>query len=350
MNVDIAILTPIEVEYNAVRRHLNNLIEDKRNEGLYERGKFSSKVGELSVVIHEADMLNGNMAAATERIIKLFNPKIFLLVGIAGGVKDVKIGDIVVATKVYAYEAGKETADGFHARPHVGLFTPQLLDIVKSVSRKTDWKSRSKSTSGGCKVYRGAIAAGDKVIATNQGPLYNFLKKTYNDTLAVEMEAGGFSDALSRYSTIMSLCIRGISDLLEGKSESDKEGGQIKAAKNAAAFAFEILYQLDAPLIHRKDNLTSEDDIIIEDKPHKPKPPRIGLNKEIENHIKNGEIEEALTKLNEAIGGPALLLLSQYNREKKNNELGLSSSSEWKTICNNLTHSILEELNRSIVS
>ena len=64
MKVNIAIVTPVEVEYNAVRQHLKNIIEERKTEGLYEIGKFQSKAGDLSIVIHQADMLVGNMAAS----------------------------------------------------------------------------------------------------------------------------------------------------------------------------------------------------------------------------------------------------------------------------------------------
>jgi hypothetical protein len=47
------------------------------------------------------------------------------------------------------------------------------------------------------------------------------------------------------------LCIRGISNLLINKTQSKKIGSQYLAAENAAAFVFELIYQL------RKEDLQS---------------------------------------------------------------------------------------------
>ena len=50
---------------------------------------------------------------------------------------------------------------------------------------------------------------------------------------------------INQYPLLKALVIRGISDLLNNKSETDSEGSQDVAAAAAAAFAFELIYQLD---------------------------------------------------------------------------------------------------------
>jgi nucleoside phosphorylase len=241
----IAILTPIGVEYDAVRQHLKDIKEERHQQGLYEIGSFDTQIGNLSIVVQQTGARNSNIALATERIIDLYKPKIVLLVGVAGGVKDVAIGDIVVAKKAYGYESGKETKEGFKSRPEVYTFTSTLQDVALSVGRKDTWYQRTGQNSHTHKSFIGAIASGDKVIASTKTALYNFLKTHYNDTLAVDMEASGFGEVFERHPQLKFLCIRGISDLLENKSKSDGLGSQNVAADNAAAFTFELIANLN---------------------------------------------------------------------------------------------------------
>ena len=242
----IAILTPIAIEYAAVRRHLKDIKEDRNPKGLYEIGTFKTTLGNLSVVIQQTGARNSNIALATERVIELYNPNIIFLVGVAGGVKDVALGDIVVAEKAYGYESGKETTEGFKTRPEVHSFTATLKDVALSVSRKAVWMRRTGQGVREAQCYFGPIASGDKVIATQQTAFYSFLKTHFNDTLAVDMEAIGFAEVFTRHPKIQFLCIRGISDLLDNKSHSDGAGSQAVASANAAAFTFELIAQLNA--------------------------------------------------------------------------------------------------------
>lgn len=244
-DLTVLLLTPLQLEFDAVARHLQNRKSTVLEAATYETGSFDGAHHRYHIVLCQPGMKNVEMALATERAIQKFHPQFVLLIGIAGGVKDVRIADVLIATKAYSYEAGKEDADGFKARPSAESFSADLLAFAQQISRSPDWKKRTADQAAGAQVFMGPIAAGDKVVASANNPTYQRIKQHFNDTLGLEMEVAGFATALQKYRHIHSLAIRGISDLCEGKSETDKENWQPVAADRAAAVAFELLYQLD---------------------------------------------------------------------------------------------------------
>lgn len=242
------IVTALPVEYHAVRAHLVDISEDEHPEGdVYERGQFYAGERLWEVGIVEMGMGNPNAAQKTERAIAHFHPEAVLFVGVAGGIKDVTIGDVVVATKVYGYHAGK-AADEFKTRPEVGLPHYRILERARAESRKSDWlKLLDPAPSPVPRVFLGAIAAGEQVVTSTQSESYKLIRDVYNDALAVEMESYGFLKAAQAHSGLEALAVRGVSDLLEGKAEADESGSQERASRHAAAFAFDVLAKLTLP-------------------------------------------------------------------------------------------------------
>jgi nucleoside phosphorylase len=265
------ILTALPVEYLAVRKFLTGLREVVNPLGtVYEQGVFAGEGFEWSVGIAEVGAGNAGAAIEAERAIGFFKPDVLLFVGIAGGLKDdVKIGDVVAATKVYGYESGKVAVEGFLTRPVVGNSSAQLVARARAEARKDDWRERLSSSEPLPEVFVGAIAAGEKVVAAQESQMFKFLRSNYNDALAVEMEGYGVLNAAFAYPSIKSIVIRGISDMVAGKNDDGGQGKEVDrhvwASNHASAFAFELLakFKLEKDL---NNQFTIYGDYVLVDK------------------------------------------------------------------------------------
>lgn len=241
------ILTALPVEYLAVRQHLTDLKEETHPQGtIYERGKFVSNTQIWDVGIAEVGTGNAGSAIEAERALNYFRPDVLFFVGIAGGIKDVKVGSVVVATKVYSYESGKVSRE-FLCRPEAGQSSYAIVQRARAEAKKGKWIKRlPRYIKSEPNVFIAPIAAGEKVIASRKSELFKFLRSNYNDAISVEMEGYGFLKAAFAYPNIQTLVIRGISDLIKDKNANDpiegnEEERQKRASQNASAFAFELL-------------------------------------------------------------------------------------------------------------
>jgi len=165
----VVILTSQPIVWRKVHDHLENVKECKHpQKTIYNVGIFTSAAGiEWDVIIAEINIGNNSAAFETERAVSHFQPEFVFFVGLAGGIKDVKIGDVVISTKIYDTEAGKAAADAFELRPSVGNPSYGLEQRAKTDARRDDWLGRL----GGYvpfpipRAVLGAIAAGGKVVA-----------------------------------------------------------------------------------------------------------------------------------------------------------------------------------------
>jgi nucleoside phosphorylase len=218
------------------------LREDTIKGTVFHVGQF----GDWEIALAECGAGNVRAALTIERAIDYFSPEVACFVGIAGGVKDVAIGDVVVASKVYGYESGKDYRDTFEPRPEISLPAYEFDQRARAIRLKSGWTQRFDRTlsHGNAKIYVGGIAAGEKVVASLESQIAQFIRKTYGDALAVEMEGRGFLDGVYINNPVRGCVVRGISDLLDGKEKTDKAGSQAIAADAASAVVLELLATL----------------------------------------------------------------------------------------------------------
>jgi len=238
------ILTALSVECSAVCAHLSDIQREIHPRGThYWRGKFSDPNAVWDVAIVEIGAGNPGAAMEAERAIAHFNPDVILFVGVAGGIKDVALGDVVASTKVYGYESGK-AEHTFKPRPEIGRSAYSLEQLARAEVTTKDWLKRLSVTEPIPGVFVAPIAAGEKVIASTKSKIFQFLRSNYGDAVAVEMEGLGFLEAARANQQVSAMVIRGISDLIDNKAKVDKAGYQEIAARHASAFAFEMLAKL----------------------------------------------------------------------------------------------------------
>ncbi len=91
------ILTALDVETRAVLRHLKRDGEKTIDGTVFYRGRFEH----WDIAVAECGAGNTSAAAIAERAIANFRPSVALFVGVAGGVKDVAVDDVVIADKMY---------------------------------------------------------------------------------------------------------------------------------------------------------------------------------------------------------------------------------------------------------
>jgi nucleoside phosphorylase len=249
-----AILTPLAVEYEAVRAHISHEVAPKSQTLPTTIGK----IADHEVVCVLSGKGEANTAASFQYVSQTWNPRWIFLIGIAGGLRDVRRGDVLIANFVYYLDFGKVTGGKYIRRPEYD-FAPDrsLLAYAELVVERTNdtWIDRIKTVRPGGRSNQdpravvGYLASGNKVIDDPSQPLFQAAAQTIPELYGIEMEASGAGASLRLEQSrraIGVLMIRGISDVPTENTKKKTGSSQRqlwKAYASAAAAAF-----LDATL------------------------------------------------------------------------------------------------------
>ncbi|RAK70323.1 5'-methylthioadenosine/S-adenosylhomocysteine nucleosidase [Hymenobacter edaphi] len=251
-NQTVVVLSALEGnERQIFRPFLTNeqVIRHPATQTDYYSGTLQTETGDVRLILGRTDQTNVSAALETDRALAHFTPRYAFFVGVAGGLKDVEVGDIVIGKDVYGYERGKTTADGFRARPGAGNSSYALERAATGFVHSQPWQDIARDLPNGnfpspVNIVTGTIASGEKVDGAVTSELHRFLQEHCNHALAVEMEGFGFLEAARQHPQVHALIVRGISDLVDDKSKSDGLGSQPYASANAAAFTIALIKQL----------------------------------------------------------------------------------------------------------
>jgi adenosylhomocysteine nucleosidase len=243
MTKPVVVLTALDLEYNAVRERLTKVRPHVHPMGTrFERGIVTG--GSCEIILGLVGKGNHPSAVIAERAMTAFDPEAVIFTGVAGALwPSVALGDVIVATHVYAYHGGTSETDAFRARPRVWEIPHACDQLARHLERDGSWARGLAS--GVPKVRFGPIAAGEIVVDSASSPEAARIRDHYNDALAVEMESAGLAQAAHLNRSLPAVVVRGISDRADGtKVHTDGENWQPRAASNAAAFALALAQEL----------------------------------------------------------------------------------------------------------
>ncbi|MEU5153083.1 phosphorylase [Glycomyces sp. NPDC021274] len=232
--------TPIDLERRAVLDLLaGHEFTDRELDGhQYRETEYEGPKGIWRLVLAMTGRGNERAAASVEHALAAWRPQILVLCGIAGGLRDARIGDVVAATKVYGYEVGEDTDAGTLPRPESLSTSFPLHQRAQLLAEDAAWAGPLDARP---RVFHRPIASGSKVVTGNASAAAEHLRRHSGDAQAVDTESYGAMAAADRRRTVDATVVRGISDLLGDKTKEADKLRQPLAARNAAAFALALI-------------------------------------------------------------------------------------------------------------
>jgi adenosylhomocysteine/aminodeoxyfutalosine nucleosidase len=202
----------------------------------YANNKFYlAKFNNLDLVLAYSKIGKVNAALTAAILIEKFNAKKILFSGVAGAIdKDLKIGDLIIATKtaqhdidltVFGYEPGfiPESKVFFECDEN-------LNNIAKNVAKKLN-----------IKLKEGIIASGDQFIHSKERK--EWIAKTFKAS-AIEME-GGAVGCVCDNEKVPFFMLRAISDTAEEGAGVDFDEFLEESSKVSAKFLIEMLKEIN---------------------------------------------------------------------------------------------------------
>ncbi len=225
----IGILGAMEEEITPLLEILKDYKEIKYANNSYYLANFGQH--ELILAYSKIGKVNSTLSAAV--MIEKFGAQVLLFTGVAGALKSLKIGDLLVATKLCQYDLDI-TAFG-----HPLGFVPGNEIFIKT-DEKLNELAKQVANELGKKLAFGTIATGDEFICDESKK--NKIVQVF-DAEACEMEGASVAlvcDALK----IPCFVLRAMSDEAGEKAEFDFDEFVVNSAKISAEFVLKMCEKL----------------------------------------------------------------------------------------------------------
>jgi tetratricopeptide (TPR) repeat protein/nucleoside phosphorylase len=232
----VLIVVGREVTHRAVVAHLSDAreVRDEQSREIYTVGSIAGKRVAVAWVL-----MGASAQWATWQASRAFCPRVIFFVGMAAGLADVSPGDVLVATRVCAYEYHRPST---RVLPRRQLWheETQLCQHVRAQAKGQHWWE-SLEPDRVPQVHLGMLAVGEDVVDETRTGIAGFLRTTYRDVLGVDLTGYGFLEAVHTQTHLPAVVICGVANDLDEPSEAFC---QEVAARHAAAFACEVIATL----------------------------------------------------------------------------------------------------------
>jgi nucleoside phosphorylase len=245
--IDAVVVTSLRVETEAVLSFLRAEDEWVSQVGtIADLALLEGSPGPLTVAVVQVAGTAEAAASALQELCAHLSPTYGLFVGVAAGLREVEIGAVVAASKVYAFDRG-EDGRSFVPCPDLGASSHRMVARARAEARRSRWLTRvfgDDIPKDYPDVHIAPIAAGTPVVRSTEGLIGRFLETHYTDALATETAGRGFLQ-VAYQNKLDAIVIRGISHIIGPNEVRTREAQNgARAARHAAGFAIEVLHQL----------------------------------------------------------------------------------------------------------
>ena len=252
-DVDVVIIVAVPNEKDGVYSAFGLSRTLPRQFGLLNKYRFDyvqfEEAGLRIALLLQPSMGMTQSSSLTTRAILGLNPKLVAMVGICAGRKEkTQLGDIVIASNVFDYTAGKHYSDRFGPRPRsypiddslAGYIGASVIDNHELIGRIVDGYQGDKPDHS-ISIQFKPLASGTAVIDDPQ--IIDEIAKTQDDLVGIDMEAY----ALAVSSNILRtkwIVVKTVQDFADGDKAQTEKGIRTFAAYSSAKLLQQILGDL----------------------------------------------------------------------------------------------------------
>lgn len=248
---DVALITAVKTESEAVRKIFNNLekVRIKNDPTIYYRTELKKNI--TIVTAQQSEMGMAAAATLSTKMIEHFKPKYIIMVGIAAGIgNDKNLGDIIIPSEVWNYSSGKyiESKNGqesmleFLPDPVSIPLEAKIREVVSQEFKERLFGIRNEADNAPeneLKVVIGPMACGAAVVA-NKDIVEELIKKHHRKTVGLDMESYGVFFAAKNVVEVgtIPICIKSICDFADANKG---DSAQKYAAFTSTLFAKKLI-------------------------------------------------------------------------------------------------------------